>query len=220
MLKDGEKGVILQRDKQTYAIAPSIPCGICAPEMLQSIANVAKKFNLTLKITSAQRIALIGIREQDVDAVWADLGMKPGHVVGTCVRSVKVCPGNTFCKRGQQDSLALGKIIDDQFHGMPLPGKAKIGVSGCILQCAETNFKDIGLHGMPKGWTLLAGGIGGGTRPRIADKLAENLTPDQALNLINKLVDFYKANAKPQERLGRFIDRLGLPAVKSAIGIP
>ena len=28
MLEDGEKGVIIQRDKKTYAIAPHIPCGV------------------------------------------------------------------------------------------------------------------------------------------------------------------------------------------------
>jgi NAD(P)H-nitrite reductase large subunit len=220
MLKDGDRGVILQRDKQTYGIAPNIPCGMCTPEILRTIATVAEKYHLAIKLTSADRIALLGIREEDVDTIWAELGMKQGNVTGICVRSVKVCPGTTFCKRGQQDSIAIGKILDEKFHGMPLPGKSKIGASGCVFQCAETNFKDIGLYGTPKGWTLLAGGIGGGARARIADKLTENLSTEQALAMIDKLVAFYQANAKPGERLGRTIERLGLDTVKSALGIP
>jgi NAD(P)H-nitrite reductase large subunit len=28
MMQDGEKGVIIQRDKETYAVAPHIPCGV------------------------------------------------------------------------------------------------------------------------------------------------------------------------------------------------
>ena len=32
MLNDGDKGVIVQRDKQTYAVAPHIPCGVVQPD--------------------------------------------------------------------------------------------------------------------------------------------------------------------------------------------
>jgi len=31
MLNDGEKGAIIQRDKQSYAVAPHIPCGVVTP---------------------------------------------------------------------------------------------------------------------------------------------------------------------------------------------
>ena len=40
MLQDGEKGVIIQRDKKTYAVAPHIPCGVIQPETLQKLAEV------------------------------------------------------------------------------------------------------------------------------------------------------------------------------------
>ncbi len=43
MLKDGQKGVILQRDKITYGIAPHIPCGMITADMLDKLAAVAKK---------------------------------------------------------------------------------------------------------------------------------------------------------------------------------
>lgn len=36
-----------------------------------------RKYNVPmLKITSAARIALLGIQEEDVDAIWAELGME------------------------------------------------------------------------------------------------------------------------------------------------
>jgi NAD(P)H-nitrite reductase large subunit len=64
MLKDGQKGVILQRDKKTYGIAPHLPCGLITPETLETFAHVARKYNVpTMKITSAARIALLGIAE-------------------------------------------------------------------------------------------------------------------------------------------------------------
>ena len=77
------------------------------------VADVADKYKVqVVKVTSAARIALIGIKEEDVDAIWADLGMDVGNVVGICVRSVKACPGTTYCKRGQQDSLTVGLDLD------------------------------------------------------------------------------------------------------------
>ncbi len=53
-----EKGAILQRDKETFAVAPHIPGGITSPNQLRKIADVAEKYNAqALKLTSAQRIA-------------------------------------------------------------------------------------------------------------------------------------------------------------------
>lgn len=217
MLQDGEKGVIIQRDKQTYAVAPHISCGVVSPETLRKLADVAEKYGAAaLKITSAARIAIVGLKEEDVDAVWADLGMSPGAAVGLCVRSIKACPGTTFCKRGQQDSLGLGLKLDEKYHGAQVPGKFKFGVSGCANQCAETCIKDIGIVGFPKGWRILIGG-NGGAKPRLSQELARDLTTEQALALIDTIIEYYKSHASPKQRLGSMIDKLGFETVKAAV---
>ena len=41
MLKDGEKGVVIQRDKETYAVVPHLVCGLADPRTLRKIADVA-----------------------------------------------------------------------------------------------------------------------------------------------------------------------------------
>ena len=217
MLQDGEKGVIIQRDKKTYAVAPHIPCGVVQPETLRKIADAAEKYSAAaLKITSAARIAIVGLQENDVDNVWADLQMQPGAAVGLCVRSIKACPGTTFCKRGLQDSLGLGLELDGKYHGLSMPGKLKIGVSGCPNQCAETCIKDIGLVGTAKGWKLLVGG-NGGARPRLARQLQADLSKEQAVKLIDKIIAFYQANAKPRQRLGAVIEQMQFEQFKAAI---
>jgi NAD(P)H-nitrite reductase large subunit len=220
MLNDGEKGVVLQRDRQSYGIAPHFPCGVITPEALRKIADVADKYHVPMvKITSAQRITLLGIKEEEVDAIWADLGMECGNVVGICVRSVKACPGTTFCKRGQQDSLAMGRLLDEKYHGLELPGKMKMGVSGCPNQCGETNIKDIGVVGTPKGWQLYVGG-NGGSSARLGVLLADRLDTDAAVAMIEKVLDFFRTHAKPKERLGKTLERLGLTALAEAVGVP
>ena len=218
MLKDGEKGVIRQRGKEeaTYAIAPHIPCGVVAPELLRKIAAVAEQFDVSaLKITSAARIAIVGIEEDKVDAVWEALGMDPGHAVGLCVRSVKVCPGTTFCRLGQQDSLGMGMKLDKTYHGMNLPSKMKMGVSGCKVQCAENCIKDVSLYGTKEGWTVMVGGMGS-ARPRLADVLAEGLSSGEAEETVKKVVEYYRENSK-RERLGFMVEKMGIDAFRSAV---
>ena len=175
-----EKGAVVQRDMETYAIAPHLTGGLITPKQLRDIADVAEKYNASaVKVTGAQRIAIVGLKEEDIDNAWADLGMKPGAAIGLCVRSVKICPGTTFCKRGLQDSVAIGSKLDGAFHGRNLPNKLKIGVSGCPNSCADSHTRDIGLIGGPKGWILYLGGRGG-VIPRLGDRIAMNI-PDERI---------------------------------------
>jgi len=212
-----EKGAILQRDRECYAIAPHIPGGITDTATLRKICDVADKYGVKmLKITSAQRIALIGIREEELDNVWADLAQAPGAVIGLCVRSVKICPGTTYCKRGLQDSIGLGLKIDSIYHSMELPNKMKIGVSGCLLSCAESWVKDIGLLGTMNGWKIVVGGTSG-IRPRLADVLVEEVpTGEEVLAIVEKVVNFYKAYPK-KIRIGRIIEEIGIDKFREAI---
>jgi NAD(P)H-nitrite reductase large subunit len=218
MLKLGEKGAIPQKDNETYAIAPHIPCGVVTPDLLRKIADVSEKYNAqALKITGATRIAIVGLKEEDIDSAWEELGMDKGAAVGLCVRSIRSCPGNTFCKIGKQDSLGLGMKLDKKYHGFQLPGKFKMAVSGCHLSCAESWVRDIGLIGKKDGWTLTIGG-NVGAHPRIGDVLLDGLDDNGALDAVDKVVAHYQENAKPGERLGKMIDRLGLDGFKAAVG--
>jgi NAD(P)H-nitrite reductase large subunit len=218
MLKDGEKGTVLQIDRETYAIAPHTACGVVTPKLLRKIADVAEKYDVKMmKITGAARIGLFGIREEDVDDIWKDLGMNPGALVGMCVRSVRACPGNTWCKLGQRDSLALGLKLDRIYHGMELINKMKIAVSGCPINCAEGWVRDIGLYPSGKaGWVLLAGG-NVGSRPRLAKEIIKGLDDDQAIKAVELVVNFYKEKAKKGERVGKMMERMGEEGLKEYV---
>ncbi len=210
-----EKGAILQRDGETFAVAPHIPGGIVSPEKLKKIAEVAEKYGSVIKVTSAQRIAIVGIQEKNIDNVWEELGMKAGAAIGLCVRSVKICPGTTFCKRGQQDSVGIGLKLDEKYHGMELPFKLKMGVSGCMNSCSEPVIKDIGLMGTSKGFRMYAGGSSG-VSPRLGNLIAEELSENDALELIDRIITFYK-KINQKKRLGKIIDEIGLESFKKEV---
>lgn len=213
-----EKAAILQRDGETYAIAPHIPGGIVYPETLRKMADIAEKYGAAaLKLTSAQRIAIVGLKEEDLDAAWGELNLKPGAAIGLCVRSVKICPGTTFCKRGKQDAVGLGLKLDEKYHGMQLPSKFKMAVSGCPNSCSEPAIKDIGLMGTAKGFNLSVGGSAG-PRPRLGNIVAKDLTEEQALDLVEKIINFYKTYPKSR-RIGEVIDEIGLDKFKEEVGL-
>ena len=213
-----EKGAIVQRDRETYAIAPHLPGGIMDPSVLRKLADVAEKYGAAaLKATSAQRIAIVGLKEEDLDAAWADLGMAPGAAIGLCVRSVKFCPGTTFCKQGKQDAVGLGMKLDEKYHGMPMPSKFKMGVSGCPNSCSEPAIKDVGIMGTAKGYTLMVGGAAG-AKPRLAEPVAKELSEEDVLEAVDRIVTFYQ-NSGTKKRLGSFIESIGLEEFKKQTGL-
>ena len=216
-MTDRPKGAIIQRDKKTYAVVPRTPMGLVTPDILENIANVVRKYEIpVIKITSAQRMVLVGMSPEVVDEVWRDLGMDVGPAVELCVHYVQVCPGNTLCKLGVQDSLGLGGKLEELFVGMHLPAKAKIGISGCPMNCGESYMRDFGAFGKKSGWTVIFGG-NAGRKPRIGDVIAENLNEEEVIDLAKKCFEYYAANGRKKERTARFIERIGIEEFKKAV---
>lgn len=206
-----EKGAILQRDGETFSISPHIAGGFCEPGMLRKIADVAEKYGARfVKLTGSQRIAIIGIREEDIDRIWSEFDDR-SHAVGPCVRTIKMCPGTRSCKRALQDSAGLGFVLDREFYGRPMPAKFKMGVSGCPNCCSDSWMKDVGFFGTKNGFSVIVGGKGG-RDPCKGRVIAEGLSIEQAVSLTGRVIDFYRQNGKGHERLGSLIDRIGFDA--------
>ena len=203
-----EKGASVQKDMETYAIIPYFPGGMVDSTILRKIADVSDKYNIkTVKTTSEGRISLYGIKKEDLDNIWHDLGMRPGGHTGSCIRPAKSCIGNIYCKQGLQNSVEMSLKIDKSYCGTQTPAKLKIAVSGCPNSCGESAVRDIGLIGSGKGWKLLVGGSCG-IKPRIGKLLAKNLSDDDVIELIGKIIDYYKDQGV-EKRMGAFIEKIG-----------
>ena len=211
------KGAFVQRDKKTYAVVPRTPMGMLTPVILENIAKVARKYEIPIiKITSGQRIALVGLKPEIIDDVWKELGMDAAPAVQLCVHYVQACPGNAVCKFGVRDSLGLGGKLEELFVGMELPAKVKIGISGCPLNCGEGYMRDLGAFGKKSGWTVMFGGNAGG-RPRIGDVIAKGIDEKEVIDLAKRCFEYYRNNGKKSERTARFINRIGIEEFKKAV---
>lgn len=213
------KGAILQRDEETYAITIRLPGGVFDVPTGRRIADVAEKYNAKiLKVTGDARLAIIGIQEEDINDIYAELGMKARAGTALCQQYIKVCPGTTYCNRGQRDTLAFARTLEDRFYPFPkITAKVKIGIAGCFNSCAEPAIKDIGLIGLPKGWVLMVGGAGG-KEPMIAQTLARNLSDDHAMEAVDKILKYYRGvSTRPQTRnlrLGVILKKEGIERLR------
>jgi len=215
-----EKGAIIQRDRQTFAVAPHIPGGFISVMEFRKLVDTAEKYNAAaLKMTSGQRIAVIGLKEDELDAFWNDSERSIGYAIGLCVRMVKFCPGTTYCRHGKQDAMAVGAELDRRHHGRALSAKFKIGVAGCEYACNAPLFKEVGLVGLPDGWQVSIGGTCG-AKPRFGDIVTQKLQDHEAIEITGKIIHWFGSGGfKPKVRMGRLIDEIGLDKVKTAIGI-
>ena len=201
--------------KRTYAVTPRIPGGFISSEKLIHLAEVAKKYNGTLKLTSGQRVAILGIEGDDVKKVWDELEMQPAVLSHYSVKNIEICPA-AFCKRQRQNSLPLGMKLEKRFYGAPAPNRLKIAVVGCRNGCVSANAKDIGVLAEEAGYIVVAGGSAG-FYPRLPNTIGEKLTEIEAYNLVESIYDYYCEVGNQGEKLGFVIDRLTIEEFKKGV---
>ena len=207
------------KKNKTYNVLPGTKMGMLSTEYLEKLTEVAKNHGIPFfKITSAQRLAIVGHEPEKAEQIWLDLGQKTGPQKPVGIHYIQACPGVKWCKYGRQDSLVMGEKLEKAFGALELPAKTKVGISGCPLNCCESYIRDIGVFGKKNGWTLVFGGNGGGC-PRIGDIIAENLNDDEVIEMVRKCLDYYGKNARRLERTARFMTRAKIDNFEKYIGV-
>ncbi|MBC7953882.1 MAG: NAD(P)/FAD-dependent oxidoreductase [Rhodospirillaceae bacterium] len=209
----------IQKDG-TYSVVPRMWGGVTTAAELRAIADVADKFNIpTVKVTGGQRIDLLGVKKEDLPAVWGDLnkaGMVSGHAYAKGLRTVKTCVGSEWCRFGTQDSTGLGIKLERMMWGAWTPHKFKLAVSGCPRNCAEATIKDFGIICVEAGYDMVIGG-NGGIDLRGTDPLGRVSTEAEVLEYAGAFMQLYREEGRYLERTAPYVERVGLAYVKSRI---
>ncbi|MFN8415965.1 MAG: nitrite reductase large subunit NirB [Cytophagaceae bacterium] len=205
----------------TYSVVPRIAGGEITPEKLIVIGEVAKKYNLYTKITGGQRIDLFGAPVHLLPDIWEELvnaGFESGHAYGKSLRTVKSCVGSTWCRFGVQDSVSFAIRVEDRYKGIRAPHKIKMGVSGCVRECAEAQSKDFGIIATDKGWNLYVCG-NGGAKPQHALLFAQDIDEETCIRYIDLIMMFYIKTAEPLARTATWLNKMegGLDYLKDVI---
>jgi nitrite reductase (NADH) large subunit len=209
----------IQKDG-TYSVVPRMWGGVTTPDKLRAIADVADKFKIpTVKVTGGQRIDLLGVKKEDLPAVWADLndaGMVSGHAYAKGLRTVKTCVGSEWCRFGTQDSTGLGIKIEKFMWGSWTPAKVKLAVSGCPRNCAEATCKDVGVVCVDSGFEIHFAGAAG-LHIKGTEFLGKVATEEETLEVIVALTQLYREQGWYLERMYKWCDRVGLDAIRKQV---
>jgi nitrite reductase (NADH) large subunit len=209
----------IQKDG-TYSVVPRMWGGITTANELRAIADAADKYNVpTVKVTGGQRIDLLGVRKQDLPAIWYDLneaGMVSGHAYSKGLRTVKTCVGKDHCRFGTQDSTGLGIKLEKLLWGSWTPHKFKLGVSGCPRNCAEATCKDVGIVCVDSGYEVSVAGAAG-MDVRETELLGKVATEAEAIALTTAFMQIYRENAKYLDRAYKWVAKVGLDWVKEQV---
>ena len=209
----------IQKDG-TYSVIPRMWGGGTTPTELRAIADVAEKYNVkTVHVTGGQRIALYGLKKDELPGIWHELnqaGLVSGHAYGKALRTVKTCVGKEWCRFGTQDSTHLGIELEKMTWGSWTPHKFKMAASGCPRNCAEATIKDFGVVCVDSGYELHVGG-NGGIKVRATDFLCAVKTEEEVLQYTAAFMQLYREEAHYLERTAPWIERVGLTYVKEKI---
>lgn len=146
-------------------ISVRIPGGIIPAHLLAVAQQIAEQFgNGLIHLTTRQKLAMPGIKYQDIDKVNAALEPFIQEIeVGACHievddtkagyqsiggRNIVACQGNTICQKGNIDCTSLAQRMEK--HLYPNPYHLKMVIAGCPNDCAKANMADFGILGIAK----------------------------------------------------------------------
>ena len=209
----------IQKDG-TYSVVPRMWGGITTPQELRAIADAAEKYNVpTIHVTGGQRIDLLGIRREDLPAVWADLnsaGLVSGHAYSKGLRTVKTCVGSDHCRFGTQDSTGLGIKLEKILWGSWTPHKVKLAVSGCPRNCAEATCKDLGVICVDSGYQVSVAGAAG-MELKETEALATVASEQEVIDLAVAFIQLYRESANYLDRPYKWVAKVGMDWVISQV---
>ncbi len=209
----------IQKDG-TYSVVPRMWGGMTSAKELRAIADVTDKFQIpAVKVTGGQRIDLLGVKKEDLPAVWSDLnaaGMVSGAAYAKGLRTVKTCVGTEWCRFGTQDSTGLGIRIEKFMWGSWTPAKVKMAVSGCPRNCAEATCKDVGVICVDSGFDIHFAGAAG-LDIKGTELLCHVDSEDDALEMIVALTQLYREQGHYLERMYKWNKRVGIDSIRKSI---
>ena len=186
--------------------------GLIDPAMMAEVNAIAKKYDLTLYVTTAQNIRLLGATEENLEAVKGEL-----LALGLSLKAPgkfplpKVCVGMPYCNLGLHDTFSLAQKITAAYGDRTqVKPKYKIAISGCPASCGGSKLVDIGIVATRNGFELYVGGKAG-PMPKVGMRVAKGMSEDEIIEAVGRLADFHAAKTPKKMRMYKLMGEEGFP---------
>jgi sulfite reductase (ferredoxin) len=200
--------VIAQKHEGYYAVNVKQLLGNQTSKTARAFAEVVKKYaSDDLRITVNQGWLLKFVQQDALVHVFNELDAlglaDPGF---DSTADITACPGTDTCNLGISSStgisVALEKMLKDEFPDIIYNTDIKIKISGCMNACGQHTIANIGFHGMsikkgdrvlPAMQVLLGGGVEADGSGSIADKIVK-LPTKRCIPAVRELLTDYEAH--------------------------
>jgi anaerobic sulfite reductase subunit C len=146
-------------------VSVRVPGGILPAHLLSVAQNVAERWgNGQIHLTTRQKLAMPGIRYEDMDSVNAALepflreievemcdvpveNLQAGYLaIGG--RNIVACQGNRICQKANTDTTGMARRLEKLVY--PSRYHLKVVLAGCPNDCAKAYMADIGIIGVAR----------------------------------------------------------------------
>lgn len=121
------------------------------------------------------------------------------------VLHLKACD---FCDGEKAESIPYADELQKVLGGIELPKELNIGFNGCGMACYSAVMDDIGIVFRKGKFDLFLGAKPVGRTAHPGQPVAEGIEPKHLVELITNIVNEYKQNAHPNERLFKYFKRV------------
>lgn len=219
-----DTNVIRQKQEGFFGVFVKLPIGNMSSKLARKFADVVDKYaSEELRVTVNQGYLIRFVRESVLKHLYLALDAlalaEPGF---DSVADVTACPGTESCNLGISDStqvsLALEKVIKDEFPDLIYNNDIKIKISGCPNSCGQHGIASIGLHGstikdkqgkvLPALVVLLGGAKLKGGQAIVADKVVK-IPSRKGTDALRLILSDYEANSLDGEYFHDYYKRVG-----------
>ncbi len=183
-----------------------LPSGELPLPLMKKATEIAEQYNLGIYLSLAQNLRLIGVRNDDIEAVKAPLA-ELGATFKEKGRFAKprICTGKRYCTLGQIDTNALSTKVFGRYQGRMPGAKVKMAISGCGNGCSNPRMTDIGCIATPKGIDIYLGGRTGRT-PVVGRLAVKGADEEKVLEVTGRVIAFYEGLEGRKKRLCHYIE--------------
>ena len=220
-LKKG--GMVPLREKDMFSIWVKTECCNLNSTQLRRLTDITDKYARGFLLFTSRQIPIIpfvnvaNIFDVKRELAEADMGMDHN---GPIVRNLNICYSDKICDDAAVNCIPLGEKLE-KFFGSQLAHKIKIGVVGCSKDCVMSRvLNDLSLVGIDDGKEKsYEAYVGGrlGLNPFVGVKIADHMTEDACVNLVQNYFDLLTAEGIKGERAADVIKRFGIDEFKAKL---
>ncbi|MGE7931349.1 precorrin-3B C(17)-methyltransferase [Viridibacillus arvi] len=186
------------------AVSPGVANKRFTPKQLMTLAEVVGEKG-TMEYTPNHNI-LLKIPTTTPDIITAKL--QEANFILSPVGDVVTIKACDFCDGEKTGGIPYAEELQEKLGGLNMPKEFNIGFNGCGMACYKAVMEDVGIVYRKGKFDLFVGAKPVGRTAHPGQPVAEGIEPEKIVEVVSNIVEEYRQNAHPNERLFKYFKRV------------